>query len=121
MTDYRRLYTWKEALDCASQEDEDLPPGWKKFEDEAEEKTLFLGRVGELFSSRVTLMEHLLAHRSAPNLLLKLWHSLEFEGWMQDEDTPLWRKKFIGEEGREYEYLSPEMKVYSLEEYLEHA
>lgn len=110
--DYKILKKWNDNFKGVTWiDDEDLPKGWKKTEDDEEEEQ-FLGPLGTIVNGRVALIEHLIKENHLPEEVFALWGTLDLEGWMNDnKNLPLgWKSKYFPELG-EYHYLSPLMQV----------
>jgi len=110
--DYKMLKKWNDNFRGVTWvEDEDLPKGWKKTEDDEEEEQ-FLGPLGTILNGRVALIEHLIKENHPPKEVFALWGTLDLEGWMNDnKNLPLgWKSKYFPELD-EFHYLSPLMQV----------
>ena len=97
-------------------EEEELPSGWKSWslEEEEDEDALFLEEAtGAILRGRVGLLRFLIQSggREASSLM-KLWETLDREGWMTEESVnlpPGWKSKYDLDTSR-YLYLSPLME-----------
>jgi len=110
--DYKMLKKWNDNYKGVNWvEDEELPKGWKKTEDDEEEEQ-FLGPLGTIVNGRVALIEHLIKENHPPEEVFSLWGTLDLEGWMNDnKNLPLgWKSKYFPELD-EFHYLSPLMQV----------
>jgi len=110
--DYKMLKKWNDNYRGLTWvEDEDIPKGWKKTEDDEEEEQ-FLGPLGTIATGRVALIEHLIKQNHPPEEIFALWGTLDLEGWMNDnKNLPLgWKSKYFPELD-EFHYLSPLMQV----------
>jgi len=110
--DYKMLKKWNDNFKGVTWvEDEDLPKGWKKTEDDEEDEQ-FLGPLGTIINGRVALIGHLINENHPPDDIFALWGTLDLEGWMNDnKNLPLgWKSKYFPELD-EFHYLSPLMQV----------
>ena len=116
--DYKKLDCWVDTLRAASwAEEEELPLGWKSWslEEEEDEDSLFLEEAtGAILRGRVGLLRFLIQSGGQEGgSMLKLWETLDREGWMTEESgnlPPGWKSKYDLDTSR-YLYLSPMMEV----------
>ena len=116
--DYKKLDCWVDTLRAASwAEEEELPLGWKSWslEEEEDEDSLFLEEAtGAILRGRVGLLRFLIQSGGREGgSMLKLWETLDREGWMTEESgnlPPGWKSKYDLDTSR-YLYLSPMMEV----------
>ena len=111
--DYKRLDRWVDLLKGGPwEEEDDLPQGWKRREDDDEE-TLFLQmKTGIILTGRVALVRCLIKEGEKPESVIKLWETLDMEGWMTDDRNlpPGWKSKYDLDTSH-FQYLSPLMEV----------
>jgi len=115
--DYKILKKWNDKCkDLLWIDDEDLPDGWKRTDDEDEEEAQFLCPLGNIITGRVALIEYFIKENHPPEEIFKLWGTLDLEGWMSDnKNLPLgWKRKYFPDL-EEYQYLSPLMQVFKSE------
>ena len=116
--DYKKLDCWVDTLKAASWADDDeLPLGWKSWslEEEEEEDSLFLEEAtGAILRGRVGLLRFLIQRGGQEGgSMLKLWETLDREGWMTEDSGNLptgWKSKYDLDTSR-FLYLSPMMEV----------
>merc|ERR1712129_291306 len=92
----------KEKLECKSKVEEEfvdqfyLPPKWTEKKSTNGVESTFISPGGETFDSRFSAVKFLIKTKSNPQIIFKLWSTLDSEGWvLGGKLLPAgWRVKF---------------------------
>ena len=98
-----------------------IPEDWKILKRKSDKKRVFKSPHGFTFNSRVEALEYMINQNYPERSQTLMRNHLADEGWYQDKSCPSkWRLRKI-QDKRDYEYLSPAMRIVSsMAEMMEH-